>query len=479
VTGSSNQAVTWSIQEGAGGSITSGGVYTAPASAGVFHVIATASADATKSDTAEITVFPAGNVRVYQTGLPAGVVAPIQVTGPTGFAATTLTQRDQTISGVPIGVFNFTFPNVTSGGFTYQPIETATTIQRTLTLNGTIFFGVSFAPIVAGGTGTVSAAGSTVADHISPSAIVMPNGKALVVGGLSLTAEEFDPATSTYANAGTSPMPAGFETPSALMGNGKLLYAGGGYPTPTGQVAIYDPTPRTWSSGNPLAIARFHHTVTALANGRVLVAGGKNAAGQLLSSAELYDPTTGNWTTVGSMGVVRENHAAVRLANGKVLITGGASASGVVATAEMFDPATNQFAAVASAMSTARVYHHAVLLPNGKVVITGGGSTKIDVFTTGTDVFTAPADLKLARQYEGLTVLADGKVFISGGMNDGDAVASTEIFDPVANTVVFGPNMSLSRQEHVAVLLPNGKVLIVGGRGVNNNARRLSEYYVP
>lgn len=56
VTNASNMAVSWSIQEGAsGGTITSGGVYTAPMKAGAYHVVAVSIADATKSAGAAIT----------------------------------------------------------------------------------------------------------------------------------------------------------------------------------------------------------------------------------------------------------------------------------------------------------------------------------------------------------------------------------------------------------------------------------------
>ena len=57
VTGTSNTAVTWSVSEGsAGGTITSAGVYTAPATAGTYHVVATSQADTTKTKTATVTV---------------------------------------------------------------------------------------------------------------------------------------------------------------------------------------------------------------------------------------------------------------------------------------------------------------------------------------------------------------------------------------------------------------------------------------
>lgn len=57
VTSITNTAVTWSVQEGAaGGAVTSGGVYTAPATEGTYHVIVTSYADKTKSATATVTV---------------------------------------------------------------------------------------------------------------------------------------------------------------------------------------------------------------------------------------------------------------------------------------------------------------------------------------------------------------------------------------------------------------------------------------
>ena len=60
VTGTTNVAVTWSIQEGStGGTVSSTGLYTASSAAGTYHVIATSNADNSKSATAIVTVIPA------------------------------------------------------------------------------------------------------------------------------------------------------------------------------------------------------------------------------------------------------------------------------------------------------------------------------------------------------------------------------------------------------------------------------------
>jgi hypothetical protein len=56
VNGSSNQAVTWSVMESTGGSVSVDGTYTAPSTNGTYHVIATSVADTTVSATATVTV---------------------------------------------------------------------------------------------------------------------------------------------------------------------------------------------------------------------------------------------------------------------------------------------------------------------------------------------------------------------------------------------------------------------------------------
>lgn len=57
VTGTTNTAVTWTVQEGtAGGAITAAGVYTPPTTAGTYHVVATSQADTTQQCVATIVV---------------------------------------------------------------------------------------------------------------------------------------------------------------------------------------------------------------------------------------------------------------------------------------------------------------------------------------------------------------------------------------------------------------------------------------
>ncbi|MGA8890113.1 MAG: Ig-like domain-containing protein [Anaeromyxobacteraceae bacterium] len=56
VTGAGDTSVTWSVVESGSGTISTSGIYTAPAAAGTYHVKVTSRADTSKSDTAAVVV---------------------------------------------------------------------------------------------------------------------------------------------------------------------------------------------------------------------------------------------------------------------------------------------------------------------------------------------------------------------------------------------------------------------------------------
>ena len=63
MTGTTNHSVTWRVQEGgAGGTVTPQGVYTAPATPGEYHVVATSVADTSKSAVATALVYTPGSL---------------------------------------------------------------------------------------------------------------------------------------------------------------------------------------------------------------------------------------------------------------------------------------------------------------------------------------------------------------------------------------------------------------------------------
>lgn len=61
------------------------------------------------------------------------------------------------------------------------------------------------------------------------------------------------------------------------------------------------------------------------------------------------------------------------------------------------------------------------------------------------------------------TLLPDGKVLVLGGRNSEGVIASAEIYDPASGTWTAQGNLLLARMSHTATLLANGKVLVYGG----------------
>src|SRR3989454_10122484 len=58
--------------------------------------------------------------------------------------------------------------------------------------------------------------------------------------------------------------------------------------------------PGTWAPMADLNQPRAEHTATLLTNGSVLIAGGRDAAGQPLASAEIYGPVKGGYMLLAS-----------------------------------------------------------------------------------------------------------------------------------------------------------------------------------
>src|SRR6266567_6463321 len=79
---------------------------------------------------------------------------------------------------------------------------------------------------------------------------------------------------------------------SGLLPDGTIVVAGGSDGTgPVGSLELYDPLTGTFIPSNAtLAVPRQGHVTVGLADGRILVRGGRGADGQTVARDELYDP---------------------------------------------------------------------------------------------------------------------------------------------------------------------------------------------
>jgi hypothetical protein len=131
---------------------------------------------------------------------------------------------------------------------------------------------------------------------------------------------------------------------------------------------------------------------------------------------------------------------------------------------------------------TARDAHTATLLANGKVLVTGGVNGGVvlnspELFDAGT--FVSTGSMSAPRELHTATLLDNNKVLVVGGSSAGSIdLSSAELFD--ANAGAFAPTGSLTtaRDDHAATRLVDGRVLVTGGWNLTN-ALSSAELYDP
>src|SRR5215470_7899541 len=275
----------------------------------------------------------------------------------------------------------------------------------------------------------------------------------------------------------------------ALLSNGKVLVVAGSGNCPPSQTgcpsgAPYGPSNNSGallfdpSSG---AITQFSVSWDMFCNGMVLLDDGRALIDggtiqydpfQGQPQVALFDPSTNTFTNVQSMAHGRWYPTVLTLGDGRVMTFSGLNETGGTNTAVEFYTLGSGWSTQSIASWTPDLYPRLHLLPNGKVFYSGAQTTS-KLFDPSMTIWTtnvATTNYSGTRTY-GTSVLLpltpannyDPKVIIMGGGNP--ATNTTETIDLAASTPAwqYGPNMSQARIEMNAVILPNGKVLAIGG----------------
>ncbi|WP_210441304.1 kelch repeat-containing protein [Nocardioides xinjiangensis] len=238
-----------------------------------------------------------------------------------------------------------------------------------------------------------------------------------------------------------------------------------------------------WSRTGDMATGGMSFPAIELPSGQVLMAPGR--------TTEVFDPTTATFSRAGSLTVDRGwAFSGTLLHNGKILFAGGQAGDTSLASAELYDPVTGTSTPTGD-MSAARSFHTATLLADGRVLITGGhrfnfrnsALASAEIYDPATRSFAPTGDMNISRQDHTATLLVDGRVLVAGGYNDLDdppAQATAELFDPDSGTFAPTASMTAGRGNHTATKLRNGMVLIAGGHSGHPGASVASaELYDP
>ncbi|HEX8703142.1 MAG TPA: kelch repeat-containing protein [Myxococcaceae bacterium] len=140
-------------------------------------------------------------------------------------------------------------------------------------------------------------------------------------------------------------------------------------------------------------------------------------------------------------------------------------------------------------MVNRRSHHTTTLLADGRIFVAGGlrdtsenpsvvESTRLaEVYEPATGQWSITALMHQSRYGHTATLLSDGRVLVAGGYAEKGVLSSVEIYDPVADTWTEGQTMSSPRGSHTATLLKSGEVLVVGG--VSCAPEHAAELYAP
>ena len=349
--------------------------------------------------------------------------------------------------------------------------------------------GLGTAEVYDPATGRLSPTGSPGAAFSPTAGVLLGDGRVLVVNGGE--SEIYDPAAADPATGlkgrftatGARQVPIGFGMSLTTLQNGKVLSVGGalGGQNTQDDVEVYDPATGVWTQKAKLPETRENHVATVLANGKVLVAGGRHIAGfqqTLLASALIYDPTADTWTPTGSMTTVRDRAGSALLPSGKVLVVEGATTQSpfeVTQTAELYDPAAGTWTSTTNAPVTAHPFVGLTPLSDGRILVSGGDRTP-ELYSPAGDSFSPTAQAPFSAAT--FTALPGGKV-LGRGSRTRAADRAGEIYDVTANSwTEFGPRGD-SRRSATATLLASGKVLIAGGVRGDDVTLDSAELYDP
>ncbi len=455
------------------------------ASGGIFHVVAISAANGTSLGYAAVTIPP-----VSVTVLPAG---PVQV------FATDTRQFSATVNGSTDQSVTWSVAQGSAGG-----VISDSGLYTAPNSPGTYSIGATSAAV--GVSTTVQVFVPDVSVQVSPTADVLGKGFTRQFSA-TVTPQDAVSWSTDDPNGGIDST--GLYTAGSVPGTYHVTVTPNFYPAKAVEATVTVTDHGFRYTAQPMSQAHGGHTATLLncsalgitgcgsLDGEVLIAGGSSDD----LNIEAYDPSTDGFSVVGTMASQRIFHGAALLNSGQVLLLGGYQGGEAWQwmesnTSDVYDPATKTITASGN-MYWPRVFPTVTALATGSVLVTGGyfnywdggdcytPATGAEVYDSTSGTFTSTSGpMNVDRDGYTATRLLDGRVLIIGGTYGycvpGASWTSAEIYDPASGqfTLTNG-SMASARAFHTAVLLPDGRVVVLGGIDASGNPLDSVEIYDP
>ncbi|MCJ1483353.1 hypothetical protein MMC06_003520 [Schaereria dolodes] len=309
-------------------------------------------------------------------------------------------------------------------------------------------------------------------------------------GGMTLTAT-YNPSTQVVSQRTVTNTQHDMFCPGiSIDTTGRVIVTGG---NDADKTSIYDPSSDAWASGPNMQLPRGYQASATCSDGRIFTIGGSWSGGEGGKNGEILDTTANTWTSLpgchvapmltnDTQGVYRQdNHGWLfGWKSGYVFQAGPSKAMNWYGTSGT----GNQTAAGSRAADTDSMCGNAVMYDaaNGKILSVGGSPSYQDSNATtnahiitlgnpGTNPYvTTIGSMNYPRAFANAVVLPGGKVFIVGGeayavpFSDDTAQLYPEMWDPTTNKFTVLDPMAVPRTYHsIALLMPDATVISGGG----------------
>ena len=309
---------------------------------------------------------------------------------------------------------------------------------------------------------------------VAINAVLLPNGKVLTYGRSVHVPVLWNPAVPASFTDLALPSDV-FCSGLSLLRDGRLLVSGGHSGVDNFGVKnanLFNYLTNSWTRGADMQNGRWYPTNTTLGGGQVLTISGGDTAAKLNVIPEVYAPGTNKWRALTAASRNVPYYPMMFAApNGRAFLVGPEPATAFLNTA-----GKGSWTSGPPRNCCYRDYGSAVMYDAGKILVVGGGDAPTNsaetIDLTGASTWGLVGSMNVARRQVNATLLADGKVLVTGGSNasgfntapTSSAVLAAELWDP-ANPGVWKPlaSMSHNRLYHsTALLLPDARVLSVG-----------------